>query len=154
MGNGGRNRNKNAEWGRNEDRRKIHDPKPMMEFRPIHRKKIIDDLQEKSQPKVDSVTKERPHVDIQNAESKSPWKVNKEVVEDIRRSANKFAILEEILESEDLETQKQNEIEIVNLWEKTWNSECLDEKDVYDNEEGITEGFVGNELIGNDTNQQ
>ncbi|GJY24381.1 RNA-directed DNA polymerase, eukaryota, reverse transcriptase zinc-binding domain protein [Tanacetum coccineum] len=168
LGNGDRNKNMNTNWIRNEGGKKLEQrtKPPRMEFRPVQKKKIIDELQKKSHTVNDQMSKSESSNPNQNTGSKSPWKVNKDVVEDIRRSANKFAILEEILESDDPEVQVQNEIDIVNKfvknqrqptleesknwsnkmfhkfkeqWEKTWNSECLDEEDVYDgdHDEGI-----------------
>ncbi|GJT58325.1 RNA-directed DNA polymerase, eukaryota, reverse transcriptase zinc-binding domain protein [Tanacetum coccineum] len=91
--------------------------------------------------------------------NKSPWRVNKEIVKDIRRSANKYAVLEEMEESDDPVVQKHNSIEIINKyvlnqrqptieeskdwtsdmfnyfkeqWEAKWMTECLDEEYVFD----------------------
>nr|GEX70046.1 RNA-directed DNA polymerase, eukaryota, reverse transcriptase zinc-binding domain protein [Tanacetum cinerariifolium]GEX75873.1 RNA-directed DNA polymerase, eukaryota, reverse transcriptase zinc-binding domain protein [Tanacetum cinerariifolium] len=65
----------------------------------------------------------------------SPWRISKENVEELRRSANKYAILEEIDEDGDQESQTQNGREI---WETIWKNTCLDEEDVYDDMNGIS----------------
>nr|GEU28937.1 hypothetical protein [Tanacetum cinerariifolium] len=62
--------------------------------------------------------------------SVSPWRISKENIEELRRSANKFSILEEIHDSEDPVDQLQIDKEIIN--------ECPDEEDVFDDETGIS----------------
>ncbi|GJZ02307.1 RNA-directed DNA polymerase, eukaryota, reverse transcriptase zinc-binding domain protein [Tanacetum coccineum] len=182
--NGGRNNNKNSDRVGNGGGKKVNQapkfPNPRMEFRPVNRQANSKDARQYSPPKEKSTEKgmesnnqKKTQESPQNAGSKSPWRVNKEVVEDIRRSANKFAILEEITDSEDQEIQLQNEKDIVNKfvkyhrqptledsknwskdmfkqfkeqWEKVWNSECLDKEDVYDDGDGTAEGMCNKDM--------
>ncbi|GKC50269.1 RNA-directed DNA polymerase, eukaryota, reverse transcriptase zinc-binding domain protein [Tanacetum coccineum] len=69
---------------------------------PIH--KNNDSNMNKPQPSLKSPT--------------SPWRISKENVEELRRSANKYAILEEIDENGDQESQIQNGREIVDKFVK------------------------------------
>ncbi|GKB87701.1 RNA-directed DNA polymerase, eukaryota, reverse transcriptase zinc-binding domain protein [Tanacetum coccineum] len=133
MGNGDKSRNKNLDWVRNEGgNKKAQSPKPsnpMMEFRHVQRKKIIDELQEKSHPKNDNVNESKSKETSQKAGSKN---------------------------SEDPKIQLQNEIDIVNKFVKNHRQPTLedskkwsqDEEDVYEDEDGVAEGIVNNELNG------
>ncbi|GJR27109.1 RNA-directed DNA polymerase, eukaryota, reverse transcriptase zinc-binding domain protein [Tanacetum coccineum] len=75
----------------------------------------------------------------------SPWKTSKENVEELRRSANKFSILEEVQDCEDPAEQCLIEKEI---WEAKWVAECLDEEDVFYEDNGISVSMTTNELDG------
>ena len=102
-------------------------------------------------------------VDIGNknpASPKSPWKVNKNTIEELKRSANKYVVLEEIEESEiygqnwkesvDKYVKNQRQPSKVDAkfwteemheyykvqWMAMWEKERFDE-DVYDEDSGM-----------------
>ncbi|GJY34343.1 hypothetical protein Tco_0418812 [Tanacetum coccineum] len=57
----------------------------------------------------------------------SPWRINKETVEELRRSANKFVVLENFEESNDLEVIMQNGREIVKKYVLNQRQPTIDE---------------------------
>ncbi|GJV54248.1 RNA-directed DNA polymerase, eukaryota, reverse transcriptase zinc-binding domain protein [Tanacetum coccineum] len=96
-------------------------------------------------------------------QSGSRWRISKENIEELRRSANKFSILEEIHDCEDPKEQMLIEKEIMDKfvknqrqptiedsskwtasmfkyfkeqWKSKWINECLDEEDVFDEVNG------------------
>ncbi|GKA59161.1 RNA-directed DNA polymerase, eukaryota, reverse transcriptase zinc-binding domain protein [Tanacetum coccineum] len=153
-------------------------PSTRMEFRPVQRKTNDNNPRQETPQKEkcnDKSMESNNEKSPQSVGSKSSWKVNKEVLKDIRRSANKFAIFEEITDSEVLEIQLQNKKYIVNKfvrnhrqptledsknwskemfkqfkeqWDNLWKSECLDEDDVFDDGNGSAESIVDIELKG------
>lgn len=109
------------------------------------------------------------------ASPKSPWKVSQSTVEEIRRSANKYVVLEEMSMSDCPDEQTRIEREIVSKyvdyqrepsmeefmswnanmhqfykeqWVAKWKEECPEIEDVYDEVNGIAQIMTQNVLDG------
>ncbi|GJY71724.1 ATPase, F1/V1/A1 complex, alpha/beta subunit [Tanacetum coccineum] len=134
MWNGSKNSNRNADKVGNGGGQKVTQGskvlKTRMEFKPINRKANDRDLKLESPQKGkcnNQNMESNNEKSLQNASPKSPQRVNKELMEDIRRSTNKFAIFEEITNSEILEIQLQNEKDIVNKFVKNHRQPTLED---------------------------
>lgn len=147
-----------------------------MEFRPVMKKP-------ESEVHNQSKHNQRNEVNMQNNKdtvstsspvtTKSTWKVDKNAIEELKRSANKYAVLEEIegheiygakwKDSIDkfVKNQRQPSKEEAKLWtedmqiyfneqwKEIWDKECSEEEDVYDDDSGIAKSMTANELSGN-----
>ncbi|GJV18645.1 hypothetical protein Tco_1367665 [Tanacetum coccineum] len=111
-----------------------------------------------------SSSKDKEKATQSSKQSRSRWRISKENIDELRRSANKFSILEEIHDCKDPEEQMLIEKEIMDKfvknqrqptiedsskwtagmfkyfkeqWKSKWINECLDEEDVFDEVNGI-----------------
>ncbi|PWA89776.1 RNA-directed DNA polymerase, eukaryota, Reverse transcriptase zinc-binding domain protein [Artemisia annua] len=58
---------------------------------------------------------------------KSPWKVSQSTMEEIKRSANKYAVLEELVDSDCAKEQMRKDIELVNKFVSSQRQPSLEE---------------------------
>ncbi|PWA79019.1 ATPase, F1/V1/A1 complex, alpha/beta subunit, Zinc knuckle CX2CX4HX4C [Artemisia annua] len=104
---------------------------------------------------------------------KNSWKVDKNAIEELKRSANKYAVLEEIDESEVYGAKWKDSIDkyvkyqrhpskeeaklwtddmhkyFAEQWKEIWDKECSEEEDVLKEDNGISNSMTVNELNGN-----
>ncbi|GJX69407.1 RNA-directed DNA polymerase, eukaryota, reverse transcriptase zinc-binding domain protein [Tanacetum coccineum] len=140
--------------------------KARMEYRPL----IKQTTNNQTLPIVESShnlssSKDKDKATQSPKQSGSRWRISNENIEELRRSANKFSILEEIHDCEDPEEQMLIEKEIMDkfvknqrqptiedsskwtagmfkyfkeLWKSKWINECPDEEDIFDEVNGFS----------------
>ncbi|PWA82625.1 ATPase, F1/V1/A1 complex, alpha/beta subunit, Zinc knuckle CX2CX4HX4C [Artemisia annua] len=89
------------------------------EFRPVNKQvQVSTSGVQDPGPSVQEVNRttntnaSREHISPKHTSPKSPWKVSHSTMEEIKRSANKYAVLEELVDSDCPEEQIRNEKEI------------------------------------------
>ncbi|PWA37129.1 zinc knuckle CX2CX4HX4C [Artemisia annua] len=151
--------------------------KNRMEYKPVKKKPNTDvntQAKDKHENKLDTENHKNTMGSNSPGTPKNSWKVDKSAIEELRRSANKYAVLEEIDENEVygakwkdsvdkyVKYQRQPSKEEAKLWtdemhkyfkeqwSEIWDKECVEE-DVYKEENGMAKSMTLNELNGNES---